>query len=229
VKSEKLKVSKEKIRGVVFDMDGLMFDTEPVMSKSYELLIKEYGKEPIFDPKTGLIHHIGLGKVIAGLVKEKHGIEEDVEILRQKRRVIYYQILERDGLKTMPGLLKLLKLLKNKNISIALASNSPLKSILFNLRVSKVDKYFNEIISGENVNNHKPHPDVYLEAAKNLGLNPSECLALEDSQPGVESGKAAGMKVIAVPSKYTKHQDFSKADLIVNSLKDINWNIISSL
>ena len=218
-----------KLKAVIFDMDGLMFDTEPVSSKAYEKLIREYGKEPIFDPKTGLIHQAGLGKVLINLIKEKHNIDEDDEILRQKRRTIYRKILEKEGLEAKPGLLELLNLLNKKKIKIALASNTFYEGILFNLKKAKLDKYFNEIISGEHVENYKPHPDIYLESAKRLKVNPSECLVLEDSGFGVESGKAAGMKVIAVPNKYTSHQDFSKADLIVNSLEKITWKKIQKI
>ncbi len=129
----------------------------------------------------------------------------------------------------MPGLLKLLSLLKDKNLKIAIASNSSHNGISFNIEKIGISNYFDEIISGEYVGKWKPEPDIYLETAKRLGLYPSECLVLEDSQSGVESGERAEMKVIAVPSKYTKHQDFSKADLVVKSLEDLSWERISEL
>jgi len=229
IKQRTINNKQKTIKAVIFDMDGLMFDTEPVTSKSYEKLIREYGKEPIFDSKTGLVHQAGLGKVLTSLIKEKHNIDEDIEVLRQKRRKIFRQILEKEGLEAKPGLLKLLNLFKSKKTKIALASNTSYESIKFNLRKAKISKYFKEIIAGEHVGNYKPHPDIYLEAAKRLGFDPSKCLVLEDSQFGVESGKAAGMKVIAVPNKYTSHQNFSKADLILNSLEDITWETILSI
>jgi len=81
--------------------------------------------------------------------------------------------------------------------------------------------YFDVFVTCEDVVNGKPAPDVYLEVAKRLKLKPLECLALEDSESGVAAGKSADMKVIAIPNKYTKNHNFSKADLIVKSLDDI--------
>ncbi|MBU2632478.1 HAD family phosphatase [Patescibacteria group bacterium] len=236
IKKSKIKIpalpagrQKSKLKAVIFDMDGLMLDTEPAMSASYEAVIKEYGKKPIFDSKTGLLHQVGLGKVIMNQILEKHNIKEDIEILRQKRRSYYLKIMEKKELLLMKGLTKIINLLKAKNIKLAVASNSNIGGIKRNLKKIKLNSFFEVLSSGEQVENYKPYPDIYLETAKRLNLAPSECLVLEDSESGVESGKAAGMKAIAVPSKYTKHQDFSKADLIVNSLEEITWEKIQKL
>ncbi len=216
------------IKAVILDMDGLMIDSEPLVSKSFELLIKEYGKEPIFE-KNGLIHRVGLGKIAIDMIKKKHGIKEKVDILRIRRREIYYEILKKEKIKPMPGLVKLLKLLRKKKFKIALASNSHLKNIVNILKTLKIAKYFQVIISGENVKRYKPYPDIYLEASKRLKVNPESCLVFEDSAFGVTAAKKAKMKVVAVPNIYTKDSYFEKTDLTVNTLNDLTWGKLSVL
>lgn len=215
------------IKGVIFDMDGLMIDSEPLQSEAIAVVLKEYGKDPIFK-KNKLIHTVGLkGHEQWAEIRKTHGIDEDIEILREKRRKAYIKIVQKNGVKTMPGVISLLKQLKEKgDLKIGLASNTALKHILLILNKIKVRSYFNLIISADHVKNAKPHPDIYLKAAKGLKLDPGDCLVLEDSQSGVIAAKKAGMYVIAVPSRFTNHQDFSQSDLIVPSLAKITWEII---
>jgi len=80
---------------------------------------------------------------------------------------------------------------------------------------------FDEIVTGSEVEHNKPHPEIYLTAAERLGLAPASCVALEDSQPGVESAKAAGMICFAVPTEHTCHQNFERADAVLASLPEV--------
>lgn len=215
------------IKGVIFDMDGLMIDSEPLQSEAIAVVLKEYGKEPIFK-KNKLIHTVGLkGHEQWTELKKTHGIDEEIEILREKRRAAYIKIIKKNGVKTMPGLIKLLKQLKTKDgLKMGLASNTKIEHILLILNKLKIHGYFNVIISADQVKNAKPHPDIYLKTAADLKLDPENCLVLEDSESGVLAAKKAGMNVIAVPSKFTNHQDFSQSDLVVSSLAKITWRTI---
>lgn len=127
----------------------------------------------------------------------------------------------------MPGFDQLIKELAGQNLKLAIASSSrhP-KFIAANL---KIEKYFNLIIDGSMITNHKPDPEIYVKTATELKVDPKNCLVIEDSASGVIAAKIAGMKVIAVPNWSTKDQNFSPADLMVTSLKEINWQIISSI
>lgn len=93
----------------------------------------------------------------------------------------------------------------------------------------KVKDFFSLIVGPADNRRHKPSPDVYLHTSKTLGLTPGECIVIEDSETGVISGKDAGMKVIATPNVYTAHMDFSKADIIVNSLSEVNLDVLNNL
>lgn len=215
------------IKAVIFDMDGLMVNTEPIQSKGFELLLREYGKKPIHH-SNGLVHSVGKTGSCAELKIQYH-INEDLDILKQKRQQYYQKVLRTEDIKPMPGLFQLLKLLKQNNFKIAVGTLSFLEDINVIFTKLKILSYFDVFVTCEDVENGKPAPDVYLKVAERLNFKPIEFIVLEDSESGVSAGKSAGMKVIAVPNKYTKDHDFSKADLIVSSLAEINLEVIDKL
>ncbi|MEK7070479.1 MAG: HAD-IA family hydrolase, partial [Patescibacteria group bacterium] len=141
----------------------------------------------------------------------------------------YQQVLKSADIKPMPGLDYLLNFLQQNNFKIAVATSSFLEDINVIFPKLNLVPYFDLLVTCEDVTRGKPAPDIYLKAAEKLNIKPADCLALEDSESGVTAGNSAEMKVIAVPNKFTKNHDFSRADLIVNSLKSINLNTIEKL
>lgn len=152
-------------------------------------------------------------------LKQFYNIDESIDVLMEKRDRVFQNFL-RDHIVAMPGVLGLIKELKKNNIKIAIASSSVPDHIDFVVKGLNIKDNFDVILSAFKVKRGKPFPDVYLEAANKLKVAPSECVVLEDAQSGVESGHNAGMRVIAVPNKFTKEHDFSKADLVIDSLED---------
>lgn len=221
-------MKKNKIKAVIFDMDGLIIDSEPIESKSRELLLKIYNKKPRPYP-NGLLHIVGPSgsKDFLDFINQYEITESYEEIIIKKHEI--FKKLLKENLSPMPGLIKLLKRLSKNNFKIGLASNRNLKFINIILEKLKIKKYFEVIISPSEKIRHKPFPDIYLNTAKELKVKPSECLVLEDSTTGIESAKSAGMKVIAVPNQYTLDHDFSKADLVTNSLKNVTITMLSNL
>ena len=215
-------------RAVIFDMDGVMIESEPIQSLAFEKIIRRYGKDPIFD-ENGIIQTIGMGaKDNWKILKEKHNIDEDVEVLYELRNEVYPNLLKNE-LVPKDGLLLLLDMLKTKKLPLAVASSSQPSHIELVLKGLGIRGYFTAIVSGHVVARGKPHPDVFLKAAEMLKISLVDCVVVEDAQVGVEAGKNAGMKVIAVPNRFTAHHDFSKADLTLASLKDITWEVLASL
>ncbi|KKT42653.1 MAG: HAD-superfamily hydrolase, subfamily IA, variant 3 [Microgenomates group bacterium GW2011_GWC1_44_37] len=209
-------------------MDGLMIDSEPLQSKAYETVLKEYGKDTIFG-QEGTVQKIGVRERDNWeLIKKTHGLSEDTDKLIDKRQYVYLELIRQHAI-ARAGLIELLDLLKQHNIKMALASSSILSHIHLVLAKLDVANYFNAIVSGHDVPRGKPAPDIFLEAAKQLHVDPIDCVVFEDAQTGIEAGKVAGAKVVAVPNKYTKNHDFSKADLVIDSLENINWNTIKTL
>jgi HAD superfamily hydrolase (TIGR01509 family) len=218
-----------KYKAVIFDMDGLIADTEIIESRSFEKLLKEYGIKPKFH-ENGLINQVGMaGDAYYNYFKERHNLNEDNKILREKKRAFFKQIVEKEGITPFPGFIDLLNLLKKEKFKIALASNRTESFIFIILEAIGVKSFFEIITGPSNERRYKPHPDIYLHTAKELGVHPEDCIVFEDSETGIASAKNAGMKVIAVPNIYTKNHDFSKADIIVKSLLDVDIKLLQSL
>lgn len=216
------------IKAVIFDMDGLMVDTEPIQSKSFENVIRSYGVEPVFG-SSGLVHQVGVrGDKNFRAMKKRYNIADEVEVLRKKRRVEYEKLLE-DGIEPMPGLMSLLELLQQKRIHIALASGSPLKHIKFILDSIGATKYFEVIISGEDVRHGKPNPECFIKTSQLLKIPAEKCLVIEDAESGVNAACKIGMKVIAVPSRHTDKHTMVNADKVLSSLAKITWKIIEAI
>jgi len=215
------------IKAVIFDKDGLIIDSEPIHSKAFEVVLRSYGKVPKLFP-NGLVHIVGLrGDQSWKLLKEKYDIKENIEVLRKKQRENYSKLLK-SKMTLMPGVLSILKLIKVKKLKTAIASSSIRKHILHVINTLNLSTYFDVIVSGQDVVQSKPDPQIFLVTAEKLGLKVSNCLVFEDSETGVQAAKRAGMKVIAVPTKHTRNHDFSRADMIINSLEEMDWGIISS-
>ena len=186
---------EKMIKAVIFDLDGLLVDTELLQSQAYEVILKAYGHKPKRN-ENGIVHTVGLiAKNNWENLKKQHNIEEEVELLLEKRRQVYFEMVKKIK-KPMTGVKSLLSLLKKNKIKMAIASSSQKEYILSILDNLNLTKYFEAIISFEEVPRPKPAPDIYLEAAKRLNVEASFCLVLEDSESGVNSGKNAGMKVI---------------------------------
>lgn len=217
------------IKAVIFDMDGLIVDSEPIHSFSLEKLLLEYGKKPVFN-EQGLIHNVGeAGEESFNFLRERYSLNEDINVWKEKRRAIFAELVRKNGVRSMPGFLTLLKKLQKKKFKIALSSNRILDHVVLILDKLGVKDAFDVIVGPGEKLRFKPAPDIYLKTAELLNLQPNECIAIEDSEMGVIAGKKAGMKVIAIPSKYTKSHDFSNADKVVDSLSKITGAFISKL
>jgi len=211
-------------------MDGVIVDGETIQSKSLEILLRKYGKKPKYN-KNGLVHTVGIAgdQSYKEFIKNYH-LKEPIETLRKERRKIFVKLIGKK-LKPIPGFNELISRFKKSGFKMALASNRFIDHVFIMVKNLGADSYFDVIhgpSDGANIK-LKPEPDIYLEVAKKLKIFPQQCVVLEDSEYGVIAGYAAGMKVIAIPTRYTKHQNFQKADKIVKSLSDITIPMINSL
>ena len=205
-----------------------MIDSELLQSKSFEEVLISYGKKPD-NKENGIIQQVGLtARDNFKILKEKYHINEKLSVLLKKKNKIYKILLEKN-IKPKFGLIYLLKMLKKNSFFLAVASSSKLKYINLVLNHLQIRKYFNVVVSGESVNRGKPNPEIYLQVSKELGIPTGNCLVLEDAPSGIEAAKSAGMRVIAVPDKYTKNSNFSKADLVVSSLPKVTLKKIYRL
>ena len=212
------------ISAAIFDLDGLLADTEGLHCRAYQLALGEINVE--LDQSEYTEHWIRHGKGIVDWV-ESHGIRSDPDALRRRKSEHYLTLLE-TSLRPMAGALELLAAL-NGNLRIALASSSYRDAVDGVLSGLKIAHYFETIVSGLDVARVKPAPDIFLKTAENLGVAPSQCLVLEDAEKGVIAAHSAGMRCIAVSSGLTRHHDFSKATLVCASLAEVSLELIRNL
>jgi HAD superfamily hydrolase (TIGR01509 family) len=205
-----------QMRAIVFDMDGLMIDSEKVYWAVGREMAREFGKE-VSDQTLGKmmgrspIQSIEIYAQDLGLSQSPHQLLE----LREKRVL---RMLER-GVDPMPGLFEVLKEFKPR-YKLAIATSAPMYLVDVIAKTLNLRPYFDAIQTSDDVINGKPDPEIYLKAMARLGVPPAECAVLEDSSNGARAGKRSGAYTIAVPSQYTRDQDFGFVDYVARDLKD---------
>lgn len=209
-----------KTKGAVFDMDGLMFDTENLTYKlQREILLKENKSFSLEDYKNTV------GKRSADLpeyFKNLYGDNFSYEDFHQKCRESFMRYTEEHGVPIKDGLFEILDELKSRKTKIALATSTTRRSAERALKIAKVFDYFDALICAEDVENGKPSPEPFLKAAEKLGLEPESCIALEDSINGIKSAYSAGMVTIMVPDLIEPTDETKeKSAFIFKSLSEV--------
>jgi len=207
-----------EICAVVFDMDGVLVDSEPLHFRAANRVLGRHGRAIT---EAAYVRFIGLGERATWEVwREDYGLAPSVTEL-----VAAHTAARRDeiaaGVEPIAAATTLARRLAADGMPLAIASSSTRAVIDGLLAALGVEDLFPVRVSGEDpgVARSKPAPDVYLAAARRLGVPPAACLAIEDSGPGVAAAAAAGMMCVAVPSQWTRHQDFSAADVVLVSLR----------
>ena len=197
-------------------MDGILVDTEPIMAKSVMFALADQGvnlaEQDYYDIWTRK------GKGIAEFIKGKN-LTLDVEKYRTTRNKIYLAFLN-SNIPLIVGAKETIAEL-SKTYRLGLVSSSSREFVFTILKSTDLERYFSTVITAEDVKREKPAPDGFLLAAKRLHVDPKECVAIEDAEKGVVAAKDAGMKVIAIPNGKTSDNDFSRADLIIESIKSL--------
>jgi len=212
------------ISTIIFDLDGLLADTELLHCRAYQLAFAERGVE--LGTGDYAEHWIRHGKGIADWINLK-GLAFDPHVLRLRKSQHYLTLLK-SSLRPMEGALELLDALHGK-FRIALASSSYRDAIEGVLAGLQIATYFEVIVSGMDVAKVKPAPDIFLLAARVLRVDPTECLVFEDAEKGVLAAHGAGMRCVAVPNDFTRHHDFSKATRVCASLHEVNLGLFAEL
>jgi len=216
------------LRAVIFDMDGVLIDSQPYHFAVEDKMCREMGIDVSIEESHSFVGMAG-AKVWSYL-KSKYALQESIaELLafENKARTAYFSSLE--NVQPIPGVVELLKGLKQHDIKTALASSSSVEVIEIFISKLGIKDYFQKIISGDAVENGKPDPDIFLYTATALGENPSDCLVIEDSANGVKAAKLAGMKCIGFRNKNSGAQDLSLADMVIDDFRKVDLEIIESL
>ena len=186
------------IKAVIFDMDGLMFDTERLWDTLWEPACQALGLEMPQDLEAFFTGGRGLAGVRLNEHIHKFFPQTDPQVIVEK---VWELAEERfsQGVPCKPGLAELLETLAEKKLPRIVASSSPRALILKNLETTGMARYFEQVVCGADVRHSKPAPDIFLEAARRLGVDIRDCLVLEDSFNGVRAGHAAGAVTVMVP------------------------------
>ncbi|MCL4245460.1 MAG: HAD family phosphatase [Candidatus Dadabacteria bacterium] len=214
------------INAVIFDMDGVMIDSEPLWEKTERILLARRNIDYSPDYRDKIV---GLNQRDSGrLLVDTFDLEETVEEIINERISILTSIYEKE-LELIPALVPLLERLGEEGYRLAVASSSPLRVVNFVLDMFSLHDHFLAVVSGDSVGNGKPHPDIYVHTAETLGVKPAECVAIEDSINGLRSAKGAGMYCIAIPDKRLTPNQFESADVILGGLEELTTGTIRSL
>ncbi|MFT6001714.1 MAG: HAD superfamily hydrolase (TIGR01509 family) [Flavobacteriales bacterium] len=209
------------IEAIIFDMDGIIIDSEPLWKKAIINVMKQVGFNFTID-MCNRTKGMRVDEVIKYWKTELNADFDSNKLSKDIVEEVIY-LIKKEG-EAIEGLEKVLKKAKSNNLKIALASSSP--SLIINVVLKKLNiiDYFDVIQSAEKEDFGKPHPGVFITTAKKLNVSPVKCLVIEDSLNGVIAGKSAKMKVVAMPEKEEKQLNkFVIADSIVNKLTEIRF------
>jgi beta-phosphoglucomutase-like phosphatase (HAD superfamily) len=212
-------MDKENIKGIIFDLDGVLFDSEYYQWQGWVEPLRKYGieltKEKYFD-------YAGKsGKQIDEEMIKDFNLNVPIGTLWDAKKVLIEKWFNEKTMPLMPYAREAVEFfVGDPRFKVALCSGGDKGEIVAKLEKNDFVKYFPIIAAGSDVERSKPFPDIYLLAAKKLGLEPEQCLAFEDTQYGLQAAKSAGVYCFAVPNEYSEKQDFSKAERVISSLKE---------
>ena len=205
------------VRGVAFDMDGLLLNTEDLYEYVGSELMRRRGKAYREEVRRKMI---GLPAPKAfGVLIEEEQLTDHWQELQKETDEIFEEILE-EQLATMEGVEEILAMVEARGLPRCVATSSTKQFAEAALQRTQILTRMDFVITAEDVPRGKPHPDIYIEAANRMGIHPTEMLVLEDSETGTAAGVAANAIVVSVPNQHTRHGTFQGAHFIAKTLLD---------
>ncbi len=208
---------KKNKEAVIFDMDGVIFDSETLVFQCWNVVAEKYGIKNVEEVCTQCL---GINAVET---KERfltyYGRDFPYEEYKKEMAELFHKTAAEGGLELKPGVVELLAFLKEHGYKTAVASSTRKAVVESELTSAGIIHYFDQIVCGDMVKKSKPEPDIYLAAAEKIGVNPDTCYAIEDSYNGIRSAHRAGMDVIMVPDMLPANKE----------MEEICCNIFDSL
>lgn len=198
----------KKVDAIIFDMDGVLIDSERISFECFQEVFKEYNYKI---DKNFYVKFIG--RTVDGIkavMQEEYGEDFPFDEIYKKKSKLALEFTNKNGVKIKPGVHELLDYLNKENYKIAVATSTRRERVLQLLEEAKIKEKVNFIICGDQVENSKPNPEIFLKAAKGLNVNPEECIVVEDSDAGIIAAHAAKMIGIHVPDMKLLEADTKK-------------------
>lgn len=207
------------IRAVIFDMDGVIVDSEPMHIEAEKQTLLEYGVNITTEELrsyTGTTAEFEFNDLI-----RKYKLNTTTDSLFREKERILFRLLEG---KTQPtkGVLDLIRNLKKHGIKLGIATSGHRKLAHYYLDKLGIEQLFDTVVCSEDITRSKPDPEIFLKAAKKLGVDPAECIVIEDSKLGIEAATKAGMKHIGYSNPNSGSQDLSKADYVISDFTKLD-------
>jgi len=216
------------IKTVIFDLDGVIIDSEPVHFRLEKQMLDELRIALSSEEHNS---YVGMSSEnMWETIVNKHNLSYQAAELVQKKHSLYIDhLVNEQNLHPITGVAELIKELYKNNFKLVIASSSPPEVINAVLKKFNLSNYFIATVSGTQLTHSKPHPEIFLRAAKIADCKPEECVVIEDSENGVMAAKAAGMKCIGFKNPNSGNQNLNKADVIIKSFEEINMDFVRSL
>ena len=198
-----------KYKAILFDMDGVLIESEFLMRATAIQSLADYGVQAQHED---FLEFTGMGEDrFVGGVAEKYGLK--YEFAMKERAYDYYGQRVKAEAHIPEGVKEMLETLHAKGIVLAVCSAADLRKVRYNIQAIGVDEsLFTALVTGSDVARKKPFPDIYLEGARRVGMDPKDCLVVEDAVSGIQAAHAAGMDAVGIPSTFTPDQLKEKAD-----------------
>jgi len=212
---------------VIFDLDGVIIDSEPIHFEIERQLFRDLDIDVPMEEHHGYVGTSSLN--MWEMIVRKHEVLVDPGELTKRNSEIYLKYLNESELKPVAGVAELVEELYGNNLKLVVASSSSREVIETVLNRFRIMDFFMAVISGTELSNSKPHPDIFLKAAGLAGTEARRCVVIEDSENGVRAARAAGMKCIGFYNPNSGAQNLTGASIIVHSFQDLNTNRIQNL
>ncbi len=214
------KIAEDRIKLVIFDLDGVIIDSEPIHMQVTNSILENLGT-----PLTWAEYEVFIGgsdRKIWTSMKERFNLDMPIKTLIDNYHVELIKYFKQaNKIPPVEGIPELLDVLDQEKIAYAIGSSSSHMNICMALEATGLSKRIMTRISGEDVTHGKPAPDIFLLAAKRMGFKPEECLVIEDSEAGVKAAVSAGMACVGLINASSGKQNLTKANYLVHSLKEL--------
>ncbi len=222
-----LKGHPKSIKTVIFDMDGVLIDSEEHHFIAHKEALSEFGTK--INKSFYIAHGISTDPALfyAKAFKEELLSNEVVEKILRRKMEIYEKLQKLEGIAAIAPAIDLVHLLNERKINTAICSAVNRREVERNLHLLKLDGFFKVMVAGGDFPiRNKPFPDIYLKTAKIMGISPEHCIVIEDSASGAEAAIRAGMVCIVIPNDYTKSQDFPES-AVISSFDEVSRIIVN--
>lgn len=216
------------LKAVIFDMDGVIIESEPLHHYAYYSMFKDVNVEVsnvLYESFTGK-STINVCKQVCDIFNLEESPEYLVDLKRKHFDDVFYNNTNFD---LIDGVLDLIKDLHSNGITLVLASSATMPSIERIFNRFDLNQYFIAKLSGADLEQSKPHPEIFVNAVEVSGFSANECIIIEDSTNGIEAAKGAGVFCIGFDSFHSKNQDYTKADFVLKRFSDLSYNKMKQL